>query len=57
MSVDTGNDEKGNKQTDEPSQEALSLEDIMKQNEKKKAELAKKRAEANKTILKSYRIK
>lgn len=48
---------KDKKAQEESTEETLSFEEIMKQNEKKKAEMAKKRAEANKAVLRSYRIK
>lgn len=48
---------KDKKTQEESTEETLSFEEIMKQNEKKKAEMAKKRAEANKAVLRSYRIK
>lgn len=50
-------DDKDNKAKEESTEEALSLDEIMKQNEKKKTEMAKKRAEANKAVLRSYKIK
>lgn len=42
---------------EQPATQETELEKIMKENAKKKAELAKRRAEDNKTVLKSYRIK
>ncbi len=51
------NQVKDNKLQEKLEEKALSLEEIMKLNEKKKEEIAKKRVAANKKVLKDYKIK